>query len=188
MMSDFREKADVFLKKGILMINLGGRMTGEETRRIQGNQERRKVQIINIEIEAKSTHAKIAKDDNRHTAVENTNDSISFLPPANKTEKCPLCRKQFPSESKMKHHRNLDHSHKCQHCSRAYILKPDLLHHVLKAHRKFASKDHQHAESDKNEVILPKIQDENLNPTVDKCQAQVEDVIKSPPCMSWNYH
>ena len=142
----------------------------------------------NNDIEAKSIHTKIAKDDNRHTAVENTNDSISFLPPANKTEKCPLCRKQFPSESKMKHHRNLDHSHKCQHCSRAYLQKPDLLHHVLKAHRKFASKDHQHAESDKNEVILPKIQEENLNPTVDKCeaQAQVEDVIKSPPCMSQN--
>ena len=65
-----------------------------------------------IEIEAKSTHAKIAKDDKRNTALENTIDSISkkdqdvILPPALKTEKCPLCRKQFPGGSKMKHHRN----------------------------------------------------------------------------------
>ena len=168
---------------------------------------------LNNDVEVKSRHAKStknnysepmnsfdkgrAKDGNEDEGEKSkTNGDINdgkkdqdlFLPPApaNKTEKCPLCRKQFPSEGKLRHHRSLDHRHKCQHCSRAYLLKPDLAHHILKVHKKIVRKDHQDAASEKNEVILPRIHEQNLNPAVDKCQVQVENVIESPPLMPQN--
>ena len=123
---------------------------------------------LNNDVEVKSRHAKStknnysepmnsfdkgrAKDGNEDEGEKSKThgdindgkkDQDLFLPPApaNKTEKCPLCRKQFSSEGKLRHHRSLDHRHKCQHCSRAYLLKPDLLHHVLKAHDRITSEE-----------------------------------------------
>ena len=53
--------------------------------------------------------------------------------------RCSLCRKTFLSENKLLEHQKIDHKHKCDNCPNAYVLLPDLLHHVLKVHDKIES-------------------------------------------------